>query len=393
MWLIEGEDRISAIIYFFEFTAQCFGSKHNDIEFILGEGGTRFSESIWNKQLSKEDVMSIARKVQPEIQSHTQHLRTALVLFKAALFADGISEFYEAILSVPIGEYEKAVETLKRAMDIADEGLRQDSVISTLLDSAEIRRLTGQNKESAAYSVNGLFNEALSLHENADTEKGRNEECFGLAQMTQASGNYEQAKVLYKKNLSAYPDSSHWHRGFAATACKARKLQDLYQFYQGSEEARLRLALSGVLVEFGQYEEAKSILEKGWKGLLFMSLDHDARIAFQQRIYTSTIRDPAGALHRASCDVCYDSTGIRVYPQAPHLRKLKDIMQQPLREWLRDLTTKLDLSTTEMNSRVDDAKQQHPEFGTGSLITWTEWHYLSSRPYMNIFASGAKSLA
>ncbi|RYP53372.1 hypothetical protein DL768_001617 [Monosporascus sp. mg162] len=351
---------------------------------------------------------------------------------RAGLFADAISEFYEAIVQDPesamgfysqmatalrsIGQYEKAVETLTRAMEIAGEGDRKGSVIPTLLASVEIHRLMGQNKEcfllllkrahecdpsdlfvteqlAAAYSVNGLFNEAFSLYENAGTEKGRNEEHFGLAQMVQVSESYEQAKVL------------------------PEKLQDLYQFYQGqipkhlrknqeiasrftywlgnlfcfelndartaanvwneairacllgSEEARSRFAPSEVLIEFGQCEEAESILEENcdceaqyisrcyllFRGkacsrigkvdqandwylrgiqyalhridfldnsndnfgrqmqgnrLPFMSLDNDARIAFRQRIYTNTIRDPARALRRAFCDVCYDSAGI-----------------------------------------------------------------------------------
>ncbi|RYP93782.1 hypothetical protein DL770_000154 [Monosporascus sp. CRB-9-2] len=207
MWLIEGQDRITEIFYFFEFTAKCFGSKHNDMEFALGEGAARVSESIWNKQLSKEDVMRIARKVQPEIQSHTQHLRIALAFFKAGLFADAISEFYEAIVQDPesamefypqmatalrsIGQYEKAVETLNRAMEIADEGLRKDSCDPSDLFVTE--------QLAAAYGVNGLFNEAFSLYENGDTEKGRNEEHFRLAQMMQVSGSYEQARACTKR--------------------------------------------------------------------------------------------------------------------------------------------------------------------------------------------------
>ncbi|RYO80716.1 hypothetical protein DL766_002941 [Monosporascus sp. MC13-8B] len=346
MWLMEGQDRITNIFYFFKLTDQCFGSKQNDMEFAVREGNTKFSESIWNKQLSKEDVMRIARKVQPETSP-------PLSIF-ALLWCSS---------KLP-------TKVLAKFRDLNAVGF------------CGIQRLMGQNK-----GVNGLLNEASSLYK-------------------------------------AYPDSSHLHRGFAATArdCFSVHLpaggpllddsrtaasiwnEAIRTRLLDSEEAGFMFVLSEVLIEFGS-------------------------IAFQQGIYTNTVRDPAEALHKAlrhdykvreegkiNLTRCKRGLGyLPVHPQAPNPRKPEDIVQQPLREWLQDLATKLGLSTAEMSSMADDAKQRHPEFGTWSLVTWdvprnnfiwanptisselldkSEWHYLSSRTsYMDIFASAANGLA
>ncbi|RYP54102.1 hypothetical protein DL768_001104 [Monosporascus sp. mg162] len=71
-----------------------------------------------------------------------------------------------------------------------------------------------------------------------------------------------------------------------------------------------------------------------------------------------------GKLNLARCKRSHEY--LAVYSQAPHPRKLEDIVQQPLREWLRDLAMKLGLSGAETNSMVDDPKLRHPESGTGS---------------------------
>lgn len=138
----------------------------------------------------------------------------------------------------------------------------------------------------------------------------------------------------------------------------------------GPEEARLRFALCEAYIDTGRFEEAQSVLDQNcddeeqyicrshflfrglacsriskltsartWfleglqhalhrieglddpndnygyqmlgKALLFLGLEEEARQAFQYRIYKNTLQDPGGALHRAFCDVCYDSGGIR----------------------------------------------------------------------------------
>ncbi|RYP62583.1 hypothetical protein DL769_007253 [Monosporascus sp. CRB-8-3] len=315
--------------------------------FALGEGSTGFSESIWNKRLSK-DVMRIARKVQLEIQSPTQHVRIGPVLFKAGLLAgcdfrvlrsyctrsrerygglspDGHSVAFHRTIGESGGNSESGYGSSRRRSsqrfrdlnaagfcgNVPVDGPKQ-GVRASPETCPRVRPIGFIRDRAANCSLQGQrpLQRSLQPLRKCGYRKGRNEEHFGLAQTMQVSGSYEQAKALYEKNLSAYPNSSHWHRVFAATARKAGKLSDLYQFYQGhiskhlrtnqeiasqftywlgdlfcfeldnpgtaanvwneatstcllgSEEARLRFALSEVLIEFGQYEEIESILEK-----------------------------------------------------------------------------------------------------------------------------------
>jgi tetratricopeptide (TPR) repeat protein len=466
MWLREHQGRITDIIPYFQTAAYYFlFIERSPIAKAIEKIGPSFEIVDTHTSLSARlkrhidkgrCIKDIAQRIEHIEVDWVHHDRVGYLMYKWGFYDDAITEYQRGIALEPkaapevyvhlasalraLGKYDRAMSSLEGAIKSADSALRRKSTVSMMLSSAEIEIVRG-NKEgqikflqqaheydpgddyileqlAGAYNDLGCHDQSMALFQKMRRHKQEEKEFFGIVQMVQVTGNYEQAKEVYESSLLTYPDSSHWHRGFASAARKAGKLDDVVHYYEkaihdhvgkdleqtanfyywlgdtycfefndseracqiwenalhtgmlGSEEARLRFALCEVYCDTGHHDLAESVLSKNcdvdgqyicrcfylfkglmygrfgrnqqayeWfkrgielamrrikglddpndnfgfqmlgKGLLFLGLLDDALVAFQQRIYDNTTRDPAGPLHRAFCDVCYDSTGIR----------------------------------------------------------------------------------
>jgi tetratricopeptide (TPR) repeat protein len=338
------------------------------------------------------------------------------------------------------GKLDNAAETLRQGIKRAEDSAKSHFVVSMLMALAQIQDTMATSAESIsileqatkeapddhyvselladAHDAQQSPERAMAIYQSMQAQGGQEKDFFGMAQMMQVTGSYEQAKKVYETSLLKYYDSSHWHRGFSSVARKANKIEELVTWYEdaiaqnllkdperaaalcywlgdayyfeledaekaisiwedaidagtlGSEESRLRFALCEAYIDKGHFDKADKILEKNcddeeqyicrshllfrgmacermgrqakariWynkgfnlalkriggsddpndnygyqmlgKALLFLGLESDAERAFQYRVYANTLQDTSGALHRAFCDVCYDSKGIR----------------------------------------------------------------------------------
>lgn len=355
MWLCDEGSRITDILPYFHAAAYYFKviAPRTDQAFSISPAAPQDPELVNASPLERlrqrmvtgRSVEEVAEGVASTPASWLRHDRIAYTMYKMGFYDDAVVQYQTAIGLQPsdstevyahlatalraVGKYNKAVLSLEEAIQSADSALRRGSVVSMLLSSAEIEELSGKHErrvellqqahvhepgdeyvmEELAGALNdlGRHDEAIAMFENMPREKKMEESFFGLVQMAQVTGNYEQAREVYEASLMTYPDSSHWHRGFASASRKAERSDHVVEYYQkaitkslghpdqastfyywlrdaycfefndtakacdvwekalssgmlGPEEARLRFALAELYCDLGKLELAEKVM-------------------------------------------------------------------------------------------------------------------------------------